>query len=258
MNLALKEHVAFIAGSSQGIGKAIARSFLHEGARVVISGRRKEIADQTSREFQEEFGLNSILTLVGDLTNAETIRTSLQRVSDQWGAIDSVVANIGSGTAKTGWQLDAADWSRVFDVNFFGTTCLLQEAMPFLAKNGKGSVVIISSIAGVEATNAPLGYSSAKAALLNYGKNLSRLVAPLGIRVNLVAPGNILFQNGSWEKHLKDRPEDVAHYIKSEVPLARFGTPEEIADFVVFLSSPKASFATGMCVVVDGGQTRTI
>ena len=258
MNLDLKERIAFIAGSSRGIGKAISRSFLQEGARVVISGRQKEAVDLTAGELQNEFNHDSIISIVGDLTDTETIQKSLRKVAEKWGGIDVVVANIGSGTAKMGWQLNVSDWASVFALNFFGTTTLMNEAIPYLAKRGRSSAVIVSSIAGVEGTNAPLAYSSAKAALLNYGKNLSRIVASDGIRVNVVAPGNILFEGGSWEKHVKNRPEEVAHYIKAEVPMARFGKPEEIADFVVFLSSSRASFATGSCIVVDGGQTRAI
>jgi len=258
MDLALKERVAFIAGSSRGIGKAIARSFLREGARVVISGRGKEYVDQAANEFRDEFGSDSIIGIAGDLTDAEVIQRSLEQVSEKWGRIDIAVANIGSGSAKVGWQSDAAAWSGVFAINFFSATALLKEAIPYLARNGRGSAVIVSSIVGVEATNAPLAYSSAKAALLNYSKNLSRVVSSLGVRVNVVAPGNILFEGGTWETHVKNRPDEVAQYIKSEVPLSRFGTPEEIANFVVFLSSPNAAFATGTCIVIDGGQTRTI
>jgi 3-oxoacyl-[acyl-carrier protein] reductase len=110
----------------------------------------------------------------------------------------------------------------------------------------------------VESTPAPLPYSAAKAALINYAKNVSRLVGTNQVRVNCVAPGNILFPGGSWERHIEQRHDEVMNYIRTEVPLGRFGTPEEIADLVVFLSSDRASFITGACVIADGGQTRGI
>jgi 3-oxoacyl-[acyl-carrier protein] reductase len=116
----------------------------------------------------------------------------------------------------------------------------------------------VASIAGLESMPAPLPYSAAKAALVNYGKNLSRLLASRGVRVNSVAPGNVLFPGGSWERHLADRREEVLRYLQAEVPMQRFGRPEEIADLVVYLSSDRASFITGACVVADGGQTRSI
>jgi 3-oxoacyl-[acyl-carrier protein] reductase len=194
---------------------------------------------------------------VGDLTDPSTIRACLHAVSETWGAINAVVANIGSGKSVAGWLIDPEEWARVFQLNFFGTVNLIGEVMPQLIDCAPSSVVIIGSIAGVEATAAPLAYGSAKSALLNYSKNLARQVAAAGVRVNVVAPGNILFPGGSWEQRVAANPAQVESYLRAEVPMRRFGTPEEIADFVVMLSSPKASFATGMCAVVDGGQTRS-
>jgi 3-oxoacyl-[acyl-carrier protein] reductase len=139
--------------------------------------------------------------------------------------------------------------------NLLASARLAQAAIPML-RNG-GTITFISSITGVEATPAPLPYSAAKAALINYSKNLSRQVASLGIRVNCVAPGNILFPGGSWERRLTDDREAVLQRIQTEVPMARFGTPEEIAGLVTFLCSPRASFISGACFVADGGQTRS-
>ena len=105
---------------------------------------------------------------------------------------------------------------------------------------------------------APLPYSAAKAALINLSKNLARQAGPHNVRVNCVAPGNILFPGGSWEKHLEARAEEVHRFIQTEVPLRRFGRPEEIADAIAFLCSDRSSFITGACIVADGGQTRSL
>ena len=121
-----------------------------------------------------------------------------------------------------------------------------------------GSILFIASIVAVEATQAPLPYSAAKAALVNYSKNLSRIVAADKIRVNCLAPGNVFFPGGTWERHLETRREQVEHYIATAVPQKRFGTAEEIADFAAYLVSPLAGFVTGGCYVMDGGQTRAI
>ena len=115
---------------------------------------------------------------------------------------------------------------------------------------------MVASIAGLESSSAPLPYSAAKAALLNYGKNLARQLGPFNVRVNSVAPGNILFPGGSWERHLAERRDEVLKLIEAEVPLRRFGRPDEIADLIVYLSSERAAFITGSCIIADGGQTR--
>ena len=133
---------------------------------------------------------------------------------------------------------------------------LVRLVVPVIEKSG-GSIVFISSIAGLEEIGAPLPYAAAKAALTASVKGLADDLAPLKIRINAVAPGNILFSGGRWEEMIK---ADLAleQQVLSQVPLRRFGTPKEIAATVVFLASEKSSFTTGACLVVDGGQTRKI
>ncbi len=126
-----------------------------------------------------------------------------------------------------------------------------------MTRSRHGSIVLVASIVGLESTRAPLPYSAAKAAMVSYGKNLARQVGPFNVRVNSVAPGNILFPGGSWERHLAERRDEVLREIEAEVPLGRFGRAEEVADLIVFLSSDRAAFITGSCLVADGGQTRS-
>ena len=257
MDLELHDQVAFIAGSSRGIGKAIARRFLREGARVVISGREETALAQCETELASDFPAARIMQVKGDLTQLPAIREALAQVRERWGRLDALVANIGSGRGDPGWQIDPATWAQAFETNFHSAVRIATEALePMLAAKG-GSIVVVSSIAGVEASPAPLPYSSAKAALIAFTKNLARQVAGSGVRINVVAPGNILFEGGSWAPHLETRRDEVLKYIAGEVPMQRFGTPEEIADLAVFLSSARASFITGGCFVADGGQTRT-
>ncbi len=116
----------------------------------------------------------------------------------------------------------------------------------------------MSSIAGVEAFGAPVDYSVAKTAVIAFSKNLARRVADRGVRVNCVAPGNVYFEGGSWDMKLKNDAERVKSIIESTVPMKRFADPAEIADAILFLSSPRASFITGACLIVDGGQTTTL
>jgi 3-oxoacyl-[acyl-carrier protein] reductase len=256
MDLQLTNRVALVAGSSRGIGKAIASALLREGCRVCITGRDSAALDAASQELRASSG-DRVLAIAGDLTDKSVIDAALNSVQEKWAPPDILVANLGSGSGKPGWQLDEDEWQRLFNLNFFGSVRLAQAVIPKM-ESGGGNILFIASIVAVEATQAPLPYSSAKAALVNYSKNLSRVLARENIRVNCIAPGNILFPGGSWERHLEARREQIDHYIATEVPQKRFGTPEEIAEFAAYLVSPVSGFATGGCYIMDGGQTRTI
>src|SRR2546427_3115843 len=167
-----------------------------------------------------------------------------------------VQIDVGTGDGKMGWYLTQYEWQTRLQKNLVGNMSLATAALPCLVSRGGGSVTFVSSIVGFEAVNAPLPYSAAKSAIHIVVKNLARMLGGSGVRVNVVAPGNVLFPGGSWEKKLIDNRDIVEQYIKSEVPARRFGRPEEIADAVVFLASERASFITGSCLVVDGGQSR--
>lgn len=254
MDLELTDKVFLVAGSSRGIGKAIAAALLAEGARVCISGRDPGALAKTQDELSTR---HHMLAFEGDLSLPGPIAAAFETIRAEWGALDGLVCNLGSGSGKPGWNQSEDEWERLFRLNFQASARLAQAGIPMLLDRG-GSIVFISSITGVEATPAPLPYSAAKAALLNYSKNLSRQVAKQNIRINCVAPGNVLFPGGSWEHRLANDREGVRQGIQAEVPMGRFGTPQEIASLVTFLCSARASFITGCCFIADGGQTRAI
>jgi 3-oxoacyl-[acyl-carrier protein] reductase len=258
MNLQLTDRVALVAGSSRGIGRAIAETFLREGARVVITGRTVDSLEATRLALTQSGATDRVLSFAGDLADDSVLVALRKRVEDFWGPIEILVANIGSGRGAVGWQLERAEWDRLFEMNFWITQRMLNKFLPPMVENGRGSVVLISSIAGTEGIRAPIPYSVAKAGLILLAKNLARELAPNGVRINAVAPGNVLFPGGTWEHHLSQRNAEVLQYIKNEVPMNRFGRPEEIADAVAFLASDRASFITGTCLIADGGQTRSI
>jgi len=258
MDLGLHDKIAFVGGSSRGIGLAIARAFLREGAKVVITGRNVESLEEARNHLNREGGSQRVLSVRGDMTDTADIRYALDETISAFGGLDALVANVGSGTTRGGWDLSLEDWQLTLKVNLLGSMVLAGAALPHLIARGGGSLTFTSSIAGSEAVNAPVTYGAAKAAVQSAMKSLSRLVAPHGVRVNAVAPGNVLFPGGSWEHKLAAQREFFEKYIQSEVPLQRFGRPEEIADAVVFLASERASFITGACLVVDGGQTHSV
>ncbi len=259
MDLQLKNQVAFIAGSSRGIGRAIAATLLAEGAKIVLTGRDESSLRATAAELTTPATQDRILVIRGDFTHTETVARALDLTAKHFGRLDHLIANLGTGSGKPGWDQTEDDWHRLFELNFFASTRLTQAALPHLLKQSAGgSILYISSIVALEATPAPLPYSAAKAALNNYAKNLARQLGPQRIRVNTIAPGNIFFPGGSWERHLANRREAVEAMLQSEVPLQRFGTPEEIASLAAYLCAPQAAFATGACYVMDGGQTRAL
>lgn len=266
MDLQLHKQVAFVAGSSRGIGKAIAAALLAEGASVVLTGRDETSLRAAAADLTSPATRDRILAVRGDFTHGETIARALEHTHKHFGRLDHLVANLGTGSGKPGWDHAEDEWTRLFELNFFASTRLTQAALPHLLKNSartdsvpaESSILYISSIVAIEATAAPLPYSAAKAALNNYAKNLARQLGPQRVRVNTIAPGNIFFPGGSWERHQLNRPDVVDAMLKAEVPQQRFGTPEEIASLAAFLCSPRARFATGSCYVMDGGQTRTL
>lgn len=256
MDLGLNDKVVLITGSSRGIGKAIASAFLAEGAKVIITSRDENSLNNIYKELSDKYGGASVCSYQGDMTQINTIASSLDSGLKNFGKIDVLVANIGTGKSKPGLEVDRSEWERMLNQNLLGSVEVVKAVAPIMRRSGSGNIVFISSIAGREVSEAPLAYSVAKSGLISLSKTLSCLMAGDNIRVNVVAPGNIRFEGGRWEEIIKEKPRIIEEYIKKSVPMQRFGKPEEVANAVVFLASERASFITGACLVVDGGETR--
>lgn len=255
MILDLKNRNILITGSSRGIGKAIAEGFLAEGANVGLVSRTLKQLKQTAEYFYSRYN-SSVRYWTADLINEDAVHELYDKILQEWNRIDGLVVNVGSGRSLASPITDSLQWNSVWDTNFNTALNTVRCFLPSIQKN-KGSIVFISSICGLEALGAPTDYSVAKSALNSLSKNLARKVGP-DVRVNTVAPGNIYFEGGSWEKKIMENKLLVDEILEKEVPLKRFGKPEEVADTVTFLCSDRASFITGATLVVDGGQTRNI
>lgn len=258
MELKLKNKVVLITGSGQGLGKGIADHFLSEGAKVIITDILSERLESTKHDLIKKYKSSNIFTFIGNLTDSADIANCVRSSIKHFEHIDILVANLGSGRSIPDWNPSDNEWKRVMDLNFEGARKMTNMLVPSMIKQGKGSVIFISSIAGKEVIGAPIAYSVAKASLIAYSKNLSIKLASMGIRINTVCPGNIYFKDGDWDVKIKQDELKIKSMLESTVPLNRFTSPEEIADLVLYLSSDKAAFITGSIIVIDGGQTVSI
>ncbi len=258
MKLGLEEKIVLITASTRGIGLAVATFFLDEGATVIINGRDISRVEEIEAKLRKQYGQNKVWGFGGDITETENLQSLHDFIKKQWGRIDVIVSNLGTGKALQSNKLNMNEWEHMMRINLLSAVSLI-DTMLSLLEHGKGAnILFISSIAAYERSAAPYAYAAAKAGLLTLVKNMSYDYAKKNIRVNCVSPGNIYFDGGRWQQIYEQDKEGTEKLLENQVPLKRFGRTEEIAAPVVFLCSEKASFITGAALVVDGGQRKEI
>ena len=251
MDLNLFNKNALITGSSKGIGLDIAKKLLSEGCNVVLNSRNEDDLKKIKSNYQQ------INYVSGDVTSEKSARKILEKTINLVGSLDILICNVGSGKSVPAGSETLSDWEKSIAVNLYSAINIIQASKEFLAKS-KGSIVCISSICGHEIIEgAPLTYSVSKKALNFYIKGISKYLSKYDIRINGISPGNILFEDSTWDIKMKINKKKVLNMIKKKVALNKFGTPDNISEAVLFLVSTKASFITGEIWVIDGGQIST-
>jgi len=256
MNLNLEGKKILITGASTGIGAAIAYRFLEEGSDVIIVSRGSKQLYNTKKNLQNKFGEDRIVAEKCDCTDQVSVNNLKNKIISSVGRLDILINSVGDGRSVSDALPDEIQWSKTWANNFESSLQITRAFLPLL-KDSKGAILFISSIAAIEAFGAPVDYSTAKSAISALAKNMARKLAK-EVRVNVLAPGNIYFKGGTWDKKIIENKIMVDELIKSSVPMNRFGTPEEISDAAVFLCSDRAKFITGATLVVDGGQTVSV
>jgi 3-oxoacyl-[acyl-carrier protein] reductase len=247
MDLQLKSKNAVVTAASKGIGKAIATRLAGEGVNVAICARGQDALHAAEAELRRT-GVK-VIAQVCDVAQADALERFLKDARSALGGVDILVNN----ASAFGLSDDEAAWEASVNVDLLASVRATRTVTPWMAASGGGSIVHISSVAALEAWGSASAYGPMKAALISHSKGMAVALATQKIRVNVVAPGSIEFPDGIWDR-VKQGNRPFYDNILSTIPWGRMGTAEEVANAVVFLASPCASWITGVCLSVDGGQ----
>ncbi len=251
MDLGLKGLNAVVTGGTKGIGRAIVETLAAEGVNVAFCARNGDEVERAISDLAKH-GVK-IVGSVADVGDGDALKTWAAGAAKALGGIDIVVANVSALAVAP----DEAAWKKGFDVDLMGSVRLVEAAMSSLEQSKHASIVTISSVSGREIDFASGPYGAFKAALIHYTQGLAFHLAGKGIRANSVSPGNTYFAGGIWEQIENGNPALFAEAMRLN-PTGRMGTPQEMANAVVFLASPAASFITGTYLVVVGALTRGV
>jgi 3-oxoacyl-[acyl-carrier protein] reductase len=263
MDLKLRGKVAVLTGASVGIGLAVAEGFAAEGVNLVLAARQRERLEQVAADIAMRYGVRAV-PVTCDVATMEGVDALVDAANRQFTGADILFNNAGTGSNETIMEASDEKWQAYWDLHVMAAVRLARGIVPSMKRRGGGAILHNASICAVQ----PLGYEPiynvTKAALMMFSKNLANEVVKDNIRVNTINPGLVLTPDwvktakaltqdagGDWEGHLQQVADEFA-------PIRRFATPAELADFIVFLCSERASYSVGSTYFVDGGMLRTV
>lgn len=242
----MKIKTVFITASSSGIGFFLAKKYVEKNYKVIINGRNKKKLISASKK------LNACDFIISDMTKQKNIKKVIKKIKKKYSSIDLLIANLGSGDYKK----NNKDFTNAINYNLLSTINLVENSKTIL--NRRGKIICISSICGAEIIEgAPIGYSISKAALNFYIKSISRELSTIGISINGILPGNIMFDGSTWQKKMKRNKIKTKKYIKENVPTNSFGSIDDLFQICLMISE-SSGYINGSLFRVDGGQTRSI
>ncbi len=242
----LKNKVAIVTGSARGIGKSIATSLLEKNAQVIIIDLDKSKIEQTVGELKKIS--KDVSGSVCDITDSSAVNKMVKQVYKKFGSIDILVNNAGITSDKLLIRMKSDDWKKVLEVNLTGTFNCTQKVSRIMMKQRSGKIINVSSIIGIIGNPGQSNYAASKGGIISFTKSIAKELAIRGINVNAIAPGFIK------TKMTEKLPDKVREEYLKQIPMKKFGTPKQVADLVLFLSSKNSEYITGQTISIDGGM----
>jgi NAD(P)-dependent dehydrogenase (short-subunit alcohol dehydrogenase family) len=262
MDLGLEGSVAFITGASKGIGKECARVLAEEGCTVVATARGQELLEETARELADATG-QKVVPLAGDMSKPEDVERAVAETIDSFGRIDILVTCAGSSPGGLLEELTEDQWFSSLNLKFMGYVRACRAVLPRMKEQGSGSVVLVVGNDGLKPTYWETTAGVANAADINFASAMAEQYGRYGVRINTVNPGPVNTERweGLEEQFARDKgvSRERAHELAvGSIPFGRICEPEEVADLVAFLASPKGSFIHNAHIPIDGGQRKAL
>lgn len=260
MDLGLQGQVVVVAASSKGLGRATALQLAQEGARVVISGRDEDTLADTARQIEAESG-SEVEAVVTDLTVAEDAERLISRAVERFGSLDALITNSGGPPAGNFDDFEDEAWISSFELNLLSVVRLIKAALPHMRERGYGRILNFTSSSIKQPIDGLILSNTYRAGVLGLAKSLSGELAPQGILINTIGPGRIGTDrvgtlDGNRAQKLDIPVEEVRRRAEANIPLGRYGEPEEFAKVATFLVSRANTYLTGQAILVDGGMVR--